>query len=263
MYPGGLYAAVLTEMGSLTHRSRVWMVDEKSGQALRPGSSKYVSEYYVQVHLDLELYLLYVSVSAGCGLWLCLPTVCGAVTNSDRCTVPHVIGPPVAVGHHSRTVGCISEPPQKAAHISTVCSVCMCMRACACDGMCGRQREHYKPTCRRASQREASTLRRFVFCHPPPPHPVPPPPAQPDLLTRPQDTGNKVSRKANLIGTQHIMLGGKTVIMAEAMVRGDLTRTATPATGTAPGSNTAVFIGRYCFLSKGSCLRPPGRIYKG
>lgn len=59
------------------------------------------------------------------------------------------------------------------------------------------------------------------------------------------------------------MLGGKTVIMAEAMVRGDLTRTATPATGAAPGSNTAVFIGRYCFLSKGSCLRPPGRIYKG
>ena len=72
-----------------------------------------------------------------------------------------------------------------------------------------------------------------------------------------------MSRKANLIGTQHIMLGGKTVIMAEAMVRGDLTRTATPATGAAPGSNTAVFIGRYCFLSKGSCLRPPGRIYKG
>ncbi|KAH6656113.1 dynactin subunit 5 [Truncatella angustata] len=77
------------------------------------------------------------------------------------------------------------------------------------------------------------------------------------------DTGNKVNRKATLIGTQHIMLGGKTVIMPDAMIRGDLARTATPGTGNAPGSNTSVFIGRYCFLSKGCCLRPPGRIYKG
>ncbi|KAL7622870.1 hypothetical protein AAE478_006549 [Parahypoxylon ruwenzoriense] len=79
------------------------------------------------------------------------------------------------------------------------------------------------------------------------------------------DTGNKVSRKAILIGTQHIMLGGKTVIQAEAMIRGDLARTAQPAAGSAPapGSNTAVAIGRYCYLSKGCCLRPPGRIYKG
>ncbi|KAK8071256.1 hypothetical protein PG997_011459 [Apiospora hydei] len=79
------------------------------------------------------------------------------------------------------------------------------------------------------------------------------------------DTGNKVSRKANLIGTQHIMLGGKTVIMAEAMVRGDLTRTvsAQGSSGAAPQSNTSIFIGRYCFLSRGCCLRPPGRIYKG
>ncbi|KAI5861127.1 trimeric LpxA-like protein [Durotheca rogersii] len=79
------------------------------------------------------------------------------------------------------------------------------------------------------------------------------------------DTGNKVSRKAILIGTQHIMLGGKTVIQAEAMIRGDLARTAQPASGSAPapGSNTAVAIGRYCYLSRGCLLRPPGRIYKG
>ncbi|KAI1653819.1 trimeric LpxA-like protein [Daldinia decipiens] len=79
------------------------------------------------------------------------------------------------------------------------------------------------------------------------------------------DTGNKVSRKAILIGTQHIMLGGKTIIQAEAMIRGDLARTgqAVSGSGTAPGSNTAVAIGRYCYLSKGCCLRPPGRIYKG
>ncbi|OTA54824.1 trimeric LpxA-like protein [Hypoxylon sp. EC38] len=80
------------------------------------------------------------------------------------------------------------------------------------------------------------------------------------------DTGNKVSRRAILIGTQHIMLGGKTVIQAEAMIRGDLARTTQPASSSGaatPGSNTAVAIGRYCYLSKGCCLRPPGRIYKG
>lgn len=66
-----------------------------------------------------------------------------------------------------------------------------------------------------------------------------------------------------MIGTQHIMLGGKTVIMPDAMIRGDLARTVAPTQSGAPGSNTAVFIGRYCFLSRGCCLRPPGRIYKG
>lgn len=83
------------------------------------------------------------------------------------------------------------------------------------------------------------------------------------------DTGNKVARKAVLIGTQHIMLGGKTVIQAEVTIRGDLFRTAGSASGgssggaAAPGSTTAISIGRYCFLSRGCALRPPGRIYKG
>lgn len=80
-----------------------------------------------------------------------------------------------------------------------------------------------------------------------------------------QDTGNKVARKANLVGTQNIMLGGKTVIQPEAMIRGDLARSVQPSSssGGAPASNTAVAIGRYCFLSRGCCLRPPGRLYKG
>ncbi|ROT35473.1 putative dynactin subunit 5 protein [Sodiomyces alkalinus F11] len=80
------------------------------------------------------------------------------------------------------------------------------------------------------------------------------------------DTGNKVSRKANLVGTQNIILGGRTVIQPEVMIRGDLTRTAASASstgGSAPANNTAVAIGRYCFLSRGSLLRPPGRVYKG
>jgi hypothetical protein len=83
---------------------------------------------------------------------------------------------------------------------------------------------------------------------------------------RAQDTGNKVARKATLVGTQNIMLGGKTVIQPEVMIRGDLIRTiqasSQSASGAAP-NNTAVSIGRYCFLSRGSCLRPPGRLYKG
>lgn len=61
------------------------------------------------------------------------------------------------------------------------------------------------------------------------------------------------------------MLGGKTVIQPEVMIRGDLVRTAPSSSsgGSAPASNTAVAIGRYCFLSKGVVLRPPGRLYKG
>lgn len=80
-----------------------------------------------------------------------------------------------------------------------------------------------------------------------------------------QDTGNKVARKAILVGTQNIVLGGKTVIQPDVMIRGDLVRTAPSSSGssTAPAANTAVAIGRYCFLSRGVLLRPPGRQYKG
>lgn len=61
------------------------------------------------------------------------------------------------------------------------------------------------------------------------------------------------------------MLGGKTVIQPEVMIRGDLARTAAPSSSSSghPSSNTAVAIGRYCFLARGVNLCPPGRIYKG
>lgn len=38
------------------------------------------------------------------------------------------------------------------------------------------------------------------------------------------DTGNKVSRKSTICGSQNIILGGKTIIQSSAMIRGDLRR---------------------------------------
>jgi len=84
------------------------------------------------------------------------------------------------------------------------------------------------------------------------------------------DTGNKVSRKSQIIGTTNIILGGKTVIQAEVIIRGDLYRTV-PTTssssgeggGEKKGTPVAVAVGRYCFFSRGCVLRPPGKGYKG
>ena len=65
------------------------------------------------------------------------------------------------------------------------------------------------------------------------------------------------------------MLGGKTVIQPEVMIRGDLVRTAAPSSSSsssggaapaAPATSTAVAIGRYCFLARGVLLRPLGNV---
>ena len=88
-----------------------------------------------------------------------------------------------------------------------------------------------------------------------------------------QDTGNKISRRSVIHGTQHIMLGGKTVIQSDAVVRGDLYRTSTPsaAAGDDPqqqqqkqnAPSLAINIGRYGYVSKEAILRPPSRLYRG
>ncbi|CAH1763859.1 10965_t:CDS:2 [Entrophospora sp. SA101] len=70
------------------------------------------------------------------------------------------------------------------------------------------------------------------------------------------DTGNKVSRKSVICGSQNIILGGKTIIQTDCVIRGDLRRTGT-------GHAVVVAIGRYCLLSRGCIIRPPYKTYKG
>ncbi|EPS29987.1 Dynactin subunit 5 [Penicillium oxalicum] len=85
------------------------------------------------------------------------------------------------------------------------------------------------------------------------------------------DTGNKISRRSQIHGTQHIILGGKTVIQAEAVIRGDLFRQASAAPSAdpnnpAPPSNApsvAITVGRYSYISKSAVLRPPSRLHRG
>lgn len=74
------------------------------------------------------------------------------------------------------------------------------------------------------------------------------------------DTGNKVSRKSNILGSQNIILGGKTIIQADCTIRGDLKR---HAPGGASSGNVAIAVGRYCFFAKSCVLRPPGKTHRG
>ncbi|KAF7585074.1 hypothetical protein BBP40_000945, partial [Aspergillus hancockii] len=83
------------------------------------------------------------------------------------------------------------------------------------------------------------------------------------------DTGNKISRRSQIHGTQHIILGGKTVIQAEAVIRGDLYRTPTSSSTSTPDApstsapSVAITIGRYSHISKQAILRPPSRLHRG
>ncbi|SAM63678.1 probable dynactin Arp1 p25 subunit RO12 [Ustilago bromivora] len=83
-------------------------------------------------------------------------------------------------------------------------------------------------------------------------------------------TGNKVSRKATILGSQNIILGGKCVIQQGAIIRGDLKRIAPPSTASATTGGQAqqaqsvtIMIGRYCLLAESSVIRPPYKTYKG
>ncbi|MCJ1303765.1 Dynactin subunit 5 [Hypocenomyce scalaris] len=83
------------------------------------------------------------------------------------------------------------------------------------------------------------------------------------------DTGNKISRRSQIHGTQNIILGGRTVIQAHAVIRGDLVRPGTgpPTTSTTttsssstpapPKPTVSISIGRYTIISPHATLRPP------
>ncbi|MCJ1448619.1 MAG: hypothetical protein MMC23_009136 [Stictis urceolatum] len=89
------------------------------------------------------------------------------------------------------------------------------------------------------------------------------------------DTGNKVSRRSQIHGTTNIILGGRTVIQSEALIRGDLLRTLPPSqhptssssqSTSQPqpqGAQLAVSIGKYSLLSTGSILHPPRKLHRG
>ncbi|ORX65086.1 trimeric LpxA-like protein [Linderina pennispora] len=70
------------------------------------------------------------------------------------------------------------------------------------------------------------------------------------------DTGNKVSRRSLISGSQNIVLGGKTIVHSKCTIRGDLRRAG-------PTHQAAVLIGRFCSLGEASVLRPPYKTYKG
>lgn len=55
-------------------------------------------------------------------------------------------------------------------------------------------------------------------------------------------SGNKVSRKSILCGSQNIVLSGKTLIMSDCIIRGDLAN---------------IRIGRRCVISERAVVRPP------
>ena len=84
------------------------------------------------------------------------------------------------------------------------------------------------------------------------------------------ETGNKVSRRSQLHGTQHITLAGRATVCADACIRGDLLPqrssrstqdTSSKASGEKQQPNiVSISIGRYTYISAGAIIRPPHRL---
>lgn len=84
------------------------------------------------------------------------------------------------------------------------------------------------------------------------------------FLTLTQDSGNKVSRRAAITGTANITLGGRTVIMADVQLRGDLKPTRPmPSQSGKETTPISINIGRCTVISTGSVIKPPARISRG
>lgn len=88
------------------------------------------------------------------------------------------------------------------------------------------------------------------------------------------ETGNKISRQAQVQGAKHIVLAGKCVIQAGTIIRGDLIRppqtpksseTLDPraAATKKPSQPSSIQLGRYVFVSPNCTLHPPSRLDRG
>lgn len=83
-------------------------------------------------------------------------------------------------------------------------------------------------------------------------------------LTFFKDSGNKVSRRSAITGTANITLGGRTVIMADVVLRGDLHSTRSTASSSGKeGTPTSISIGKCTVVSTGTVLKPPCRMSRG
>ena len=70
------------------------------------------------------------------------------------------------------------------------------------------------------------------------------------------DMGNKVSKQAHIYGSQNIVLKGKSVILENAVLRGDLRRVGA-------GSAVSIATGVHVLIDRNVVLRPPYKTYKG
>lgn len=70
------------------------------------------------------------------------------------------------------------------------------------------------------------------------------------------DTGNKISRKCIIQGSQNIVLTGKTILEAGVILRGDLRRAGS-------GAAVVLALGKYCRIGQGCVVRPSYKTYKG
>ncbi|KAK9469060.1 trimeric LpxA-like protein [Lipomyces arxii] len=70
------------------------------------------------------------------------------------------------------------------------------------------------------------------------------------------ESGNRISRQATILGSQHILLAGRSTILPECVLRGDLYRRSST-------SSAVINIGRYVFLEKAVVLKPPSKLHHG
>ena len=85
------------------------------------------------------------------------------------------------------------------------------------------------------------------------------------------ETGNKISRLAQVVGAKHIVLAGKCVVQQGVIIRGDLIRPIQASKSSdsfdpklaatkKPSQPSSIHLGRYVFVSPNCTLHPPSRL---